>query len=561
MRALCERVRSSCDCRIEIEHKRRKRKNRKPGEQAERCRPEGQRYTRKQFARRKAVENDMPKRVIDFDALWASDKLASCAEWAQSEYAWLYGLADASGSFEITNLRVIWGRVAAIRKNLTLERLQEIFDEFIARGLLFIWEENGKRYGHWTGSDVPGRLPAPSWRMRLEKLAPPVPREALAAYSARFGGSKEGIAAPAGASTSWRHAAVRDAQAGGLKHELEEPQAQDLGLDLEKDWDLEKEVCPLPQRRQDFLTARAHPVGASPSKARVLGTPNLPVSNRMTETADAQVQTEEAGAGDAGSSPGDFFNAPGDSFAPRSWSLLPAKSASCGEPFCGGDTFAAKNRGHRRYCSEIAPPESTPEDLREIYEGERGELPAAGALTPERRRRCAHWLAAGFTPEEFRAAVRHAAATPFLAGAGDRGWQASFDWLIANRSNVRKVLEGEYAPRGRARAAKSCAERGGLADLYAGVGPRLADCGVRVNPATLERIRARQARIEESARFTPAPEKRAACAALYGVSHGASDADSACDGFPPRAAVLTANRAPKPIACDAQPRASPAAPK
>src|SRR5579864_2578629 len=142
-------------------------------------------------------ENEMPKRVIDFDALWASDKLASCAEWAQSEYAWLYGLADASGSFEMTNLRVIWGRVAAVRKNLSLERLGEIFDEFIARGLLFTWEEKGKRYGHWTGSDVPGRLPPPSWRMRLEKLAPPVPRQALAAYSARFGGSKEGIALPA----------------------------------------------------------------------------------------------------------------------------------------------------------------------------------------------------------------------------------------------------------------------------------------------------------------------------------------------------------------------------
>jgi hypothetical protein len=70
-------------------------------------------------------ENEMPKRVLDFDALWASDKLASCAEWAQSEYAWLYGLADAGGSFEMTNLRVIWGRVAAIRKNLTLERLKE----------------------------------------------------------------------------------------------------------------------------------------------------------------------------------------------------------------------------------------------------------------------------------------------------------------------------------------------------------------------------------------------------------------------------------------------------
>ena len=88
-------------------------------------------------------------------------------------------------------MRVIWGRVAAIRKSRSLERLQQIFDEFIARGLLFTWEENGKRYGHWTGSDVPGRLPRRSWRARLEKLAPPVPCEALAAYSARFGGSKE----------------------------------------------------------------------------------------------------------------------------------------------------------------------------------------------------------------------------------------------------------------------------------------------------------------------------------------------------------------------------------
>src|SRR3954468_20560247 len=85
----------------------------------------------------------MPKRVLDFDALWASDKIGSCPAWAQAEYAWLYGLADASGSFELTNLRVIWGRVAAIRKDLTLERLEKIFQEFMARGLLFTWEARG----------------------------------------------------------------------------------------------------------------------------------------------------------------------------------------------------------------------------------------------------------------------------------------------------------------------------------------------------------------------------------------------------------------------------------
>src|SRR5690349_18953904 len=340
----------------------------------------------------------MPKRVIDFDALWASDKLAACAEWAQSEYAWLYGLADASGSFEMTNLRVIWGRVAAIRKNLTIERLQEIFDEFIRRGLLFTWEENGERYGHWTGSDVPGRLPAPSWRARLEKLAPPVPRDGLAAYSAAFGGSKEGIVAQASASSSPRVAVAQETQACEIKHELEETQAQDwdLSLDSEKNSDLERQkVCPGSQHPQEH---------------RILD--------------------------------------------------------------------------HRA--------EAIPEMLLEIYERERGELPAAGSMTPERRKRCERWLAAGFTTEEFAAAVRCAAATPFLAGDGDRGWRASFDWLIANRHNVRKVLQGEYGPHGRERAGKARAEKHGPADLYAGMAPRPGDCGVRVNPAALARIRARQ---------------------------------------------------------------------
>ena len=138
----------------------------------------------------------MPKRVIDFDAMWGSDKLASCAEWAQAEYAWLYGLADASGCFELTNLRVIWGRVAAIRRNLSIERLEQIFHEFHDKGLLFVWEENGKRYGHWTGSDVPGRLPAPSWRIRLERLAPPVPKQQFAEFMSRF--SRGRAASPGG---------------------------------------------------------------------------------------------------------------------------------------------------------------------------------------------------------------------------------------------------------------------------------------------------------------------------------------------------------------------------
>ncbi len=172
----------------------------------------------------------MPKRVLDFDAMWGSDKLASCAAWAQAEYAWLYGLADASGCFEITNLRVIWGRVAAIRDNFTIERLEQVFAEFQDKGLLFVWEHEGKRYAHWTGSDVPGRLPPPSWRMRLERFAPPVPKQQLAQYMARFA---RGRAALAG--VGFRGAEMLDATPGqqNFKFEIsdlrEEP-GRDSGL-------------------------------------------------------------------------------------------------------------------------------------------------------------------------------------------------------------------------------------------------------------------------------------------------------------------------------------------
>src|SRR5260370_32075839 len=95
----------------------------------------------------------MPARLLDFELIWASDKLASCAVWARPEYAWLYGLADAHGCFELTNLRVVHGRVAAIREDLNLERLEQVFDEFHAHGLLFMWTRDGKHSGYWTNCE------------------------------------------------------------------------------------------------------------------------------------------------------------------------------------------------------------------------------------------------------------------------------------------------------------------------------------------------------------------------------------------------------------------------
>src|SRR5262249_18467358 len=106
--------------------------------------------------------------------------------------------------------------------------------------------------------------------------------------------------------------------------------------------------------------------------------------------------------------------------------------------------------------------------------------------------------------ETFRLAVRQAAATPFLAGAGGRGWCASFDWLVANESNVGKgVARGYEGPAARLGGGSGggWGRRGGGGTGIAGgrgrvgrvgIGPLAAAVGARVKPAALERIRARE---------------------------------------------------------------------
>ena len=52
---------------------------------------------------------------------------------------------------------------------------------FHEHGVLFTWEQDGKRYAHSTGSEKPGRLPAPARRTKRYGpiLAPAVPTSEL----------------------------------------------------------------------------------------------------------------------------------------------------------------------------------------------------------------------------------------------------------------------------------------------------------------------------------------------------------------------------------------------
>jgi hypothetical protein len=144
------------------------------------------------------------------------------------------------------------------------------------------------------------------------------------------------------------------------------------------------------------------------------------------------------------------------------------------------------------------PDRATAEELLETYERERGPLPPAVTLTADRRRQCLLRIRAGLGSEEFAAAVRRAAATPFLTGEGARGWRASFDWFMANDSNVRKVIEGVYEPAGQgaqpqAGFAAHVWDRTLYSELHVGTGPVAADCGARAKPEALERLRALEA--------------------------------------------------------------------
>lgn len=84
-----------------------------------------------------------------------------------------------------------------------------------------------------------------------------------------------------------------------------------------------------------------------------------------------------------------------------------------------------ENRGLLPECREL--PKGRVDKLRV-----RGGAPVAGTNEP--------------TPfaVNFLEAVKRSAATPFLRGDNDRGWRCSFDYLIANDTNILEILEGKF---------------------------------------------------------------------------------------------------------------------
>jgi Meiotically up-regulated gene 113 len=117
----------------------------------------------------------MPKRIIDGEGLWRSDKFRSLDVSIRAEYANLIPLAMSNGVFECGSVR-IWSMVYSFnRPEVSPEMVRYILDELSAGGLLFRWRDGGKIWGYFVGIDKPGRLPGVSRQGTHEIVGPQPP--------------------------------------------------------------------------------------------------------------------------------------------------------------------------------------------------------------------------------------------------------------------------------------------------------------------------------------------------------------------------------------------------
>ncbi len=127
-----------------------------------------------------------PKRIVDGEGLWQSDKVALLPEWIKPEYANLIPLAMANGVFEASD-RLVWSKVYTYnRPEIDLGKVTEILTSLERVKLLFRWnDETGKTWGYWVGIDKAGRLPSASRQNKKhERTGPQPPPEELRQFLA-----------------------------------------------------------------------------------------------------------------------------------------------------------------------------------------------------------------------------------------------------------------------------------------------------------------------------------------------------------------------------------------
>lgn len=97
----------------------------------------------------------MPKRMFNGDKAWRSDKLKQLPEPLAAEYAWMYPIALADGTFEADPHKVWSDAYSYNRKGFSPKKIAKILDDFEKCGLLLrTTGADGKVWGFWVGSET-----------------------------------------------------------------------------------------------------------------------------------------------------------------------------------------------------------------------------------------------------------------------------------------------------------------------------------------------------------------------------------------------------------------------
>lgn len=126
----------------------------------------------------------MPKRLLDGERLWRSDKLRLVKpEEFRAEYANMLALALANGTFECSP-DLVWREVYAFnRPSVTSEIVARMLDEFERVKLLFRWKVDGKMWGYWVGIEEKGLLPTKKQiKQSRYRVGKPVPKDLLNSF-------------------------------------------------------------------------------------------------------------------------------------------------------------------------------------------------------------------------------------------------------------------------------------------------------------------------------------------------------------------------------------------
>jgi hypothetical protein len=346
----------------------------------------------------------MPKRIVDGEGLWRSEKLRSVEEWARSEYANLIPLAAANGVFECTPDRV-WSLVYSYnRRSVTVEEVAEILKELESCGLLFRWKQERKTWAYFVGIEKPGRLPGISRQGKHEAVGPEPPRRELDEYKEK----------------------TRE-ERGMIYFALAET-TQMIKIGFSRS----------PHRRLKIHQE------SSPDKLSIIG---IMLGNYAAE---GEIHRKFKHL----RSHGEWFRVEEDltEFIENNKVKEPEEVTECfgiqNIPCLGFGTGFGIGTGlgtgtpEKQEAADAAVCFS-PENLLAIYDQKRGSLPGVRELSPQRLSKCRqrllnHKVETQKYLADFEQSVEHA------SRIGWPTWTPTFDWFIVNDTNYLKVLEGNY---------------------------------------------------------------------------------------------------------------------